>query len=301
MTPQLDTARIFEAQRRNLLALAYRMLGSISEAEDAVQETYIRWHDSKGAEIDHPGRWLAQVCSRICLDNLKSARRKREAYVGPWLPEPVLDSDALTPEDKVELHESVTTAFLLVLEQLKPVERAAFLLHDVFDYDYGDLAQILDRSEATCRKMVSRSRQNIQSHRPRMELNPQRIEEMTQEFFAALESGDVKRLESCLVEDAEMWSDGGGKVLAARNVVYGANNVSRFLVGLHRKGAAHLTWQRQTVNGMPGAILHWDGTLFGTFSLHILPDGRVAHAFFTNNPDKLEGVREALGATMPSN
>jgi RNA polymerase sigma-70 factor (ECF subfamily) len=296
MKQRLEHTQVFEQQRPALLGLAYRMLGTITEAEDAVQETFIRWHRADITTVEEPAKWLGRVCSRICLDSLKSARRKRETYVGPWLPEPVLNCEALSPHDRIELHESVNTAFLLILEQLTPLERAAFLLHDVFDYAYTDLARILDRSEAACRKMVSRSRENIKAHRPRMALDPARIEEMTDEFFAALESGDLVRLENCLVEDAEMWSDGGGKVLAARNVVSGANNVSRFLAGLYKKGADHLTWRRQTVNGMPGALLFWDAQLFGTFSLNILHDGRIAHAFFTNNPEKLARVRVDLEA-----
>src|SRR5688500_4581152 len=239
-----DPSASFEPHRRRLLGLAYRMLGSMAEAEDAVQEAYLRWHDTDRANIAEPRAFLITTTTRICLDVLKSARVRREEYVGPWLPDPVTDTAALAPDTQTEMAEDLSVALLLALDRLSPLERAAFLLHDVFDYSFTQVAAMLDRNEGACRQLASRARARVREARPSPAQPVRRGEpstipqqpasrsvdpkhaELVSAFIAASRSGDLATLTRLLASDARIVTDGGGKVSAALNVIEGAERVA---------------------------------------------------------------------------
>lgn len=274
----------FERHRAHLFGVAYRMLGTVSDAEDAIQDVFLRWCDVDAEGVRNPRAWLTTVTSRHCLDVLKSARRKREVYVGPWLPEPL--GGIIDPETEGARAESLTTAFLLVLERLSPLERAAFLLHDVFDYDYALLAQTLGRNEAACRKLVARARAHVRQERPRLGPPPADPGSMLGQFLLAIASGDVAGLERMLAADAEFWSDGGGRVKAALNVVRGANRVARLAVGLGRKTTIARV-ELTPINGETGVLIYDEAKLSGVLTAAFDPHGRILRVFLQRNPDKL--------------
>ncbi len=224
-TPERD----FEPHRRRLRGLAYRMLGSVSDAEDVVQDAYLRWHAADREGVADPGAFLARVVARLCLDRLKAARQRRETYIGPWLPEPVLDASAWTPDDAGEIAADLSIALMLALE------RAAFLLHDVFDLGFADIAAALGRREAACRQLAARARAHVRASRPRAPADPDAAARLAAGFMEAARSGDATALARLLAEDVAMHSDGGGRRVAARNVVHGRERVARFFVGLARK------------------------------------------------------------------
>ena len=285
-----DPVRVFERERARLWALAYRMLASADDAEDVVQETFVRWHGAPHAQITTPEAWLTTACTRLAIDSLRRAHRHREEYVGPWLPEPVVDDGAEAgPLEAAELSESLSTAFLLVLERLTPVERAAFLLHDVFDYEYADVARILGKSEPAVRQMLSRARKRVRGEQPRAEVPRERQAELLHSFLAAVHAGELAPLQAMLTDDVQLWSDGGGRVTAARNVVKGSANVARFFTGIARK-AATLRIAFATINGRAGLVLYVAGALYGTLSFDTDAEGRVSRVFLVLNPDKLRHV-----------
>lgn len=279
-------AEIFERARPRLWGLAYRMLGSAADADDAVQDTYLRWQAAGLDHIDTPEAWLTTVCTRRAIDMLRAARRARTDYVGPWLPEPVIAPEAGA---ELELAESLSTAFLLLLERLSPTERAAYLLREVFDYAYADVAASLNKSEAACRQLVSRARRHVGHDRARFAPPPERRQDLLESFLGAMQSGSVENLATLLSEDAELWSDGGGKVLAARNVIHGANNVARFLHGVWQRVWAEQDVRRVAVNGGAGLLLGARGTLESVVTFGIAPDGRIGAIYVVRNPDKLPG------------
>ena len=229
-----DPSATFEPHRRRLLGMAYRMLGSMAEAEDAVQEAYLRWHDTNRDIVNEPRAFLMTTTTRICLDVLKSARLKREEYVGPWLPEPITDTASLAPDAQTELAEDLSVALLLALDRLSPLERAAFLLHDVFDYSFSQVADALERNEAACRQLASRARTRVKEARPRGVAPPRsattsidpKHEQLLTAFISASRSGDIEALTRLLASDARIVTDGGGKVPAALNVIEGADRVA---------------------------------------------------------------------------
>ena len=291
-----DPAATFEPYRRRLLGLAYRMLGSMAEAEDAVQEAYLRWHDADRDDIDNPRAFLMTTTTRICLDVLKSARVRREAYVGPWLPDPVTDAAALAPDTQTELAEDLSVALLLALDRLSPLERAAFLLHDVFDYSFAQVAEALGRNAAACRQLASRARTRVRDARPRgvtpsrpisSAIEPKHAELLTA-FMSASRSGDLASLTRLLTSDAKIVTDGGGKVPAALNVIEGADRVAAFLVGAVRKGwTDDVTVRFDTINGLPGLIVTWPNGLIQTNAFEI-DDGAIRSIYVVRNPDKLK-------------
>jgi RNA polymerase sigma-70 factor, ECF subfamily len=240
------------------------MLGSMAEAEDVVQEAYLRWHDADRENVANPRAFLITTTTRICLDVLKSARVRREQYVGPWLPDPVSDTAALAPDTQTEMAEDLSVALLLALDRLSPLERAAFLLHDVFDYSFTEVANALGRNEAACRQLASRARARVREARPAGAI-PARAgsgaidakhAELLSAFITASRSGDVATLTRLLAGDARIVSDGGGKVIAARNVIEGAERVAAFLAGVVRKGwTDDMTVRFDTINGLPGMIV----------------------------------------------
>jgi RNA polymerase sigma-70 factor, ECF subfamily len=290
-----DPSVSFEPHRRRLLGLAYRMLGSMADAEDAVQEAYLRWHGADRENIAEPRAFLITTTTRICLDALKSARLRREEYVGPWLPDPVTDTAALAPDTQAEMAEDLSVALLLALDRLSPLERAAFLLHDVFDYSFTQVADTLGRNEAACRQLASRARTRVREARPAGAI-PTRAgsssvdakhAELVSAFITALRSGDVATLTRLLASDARLVSDGGGKVAAALNVIEGAERVAAFLAGVARKGLSNDTTVRfDTINGLPGLIVSGPNGLVQTNAFEI--EGDVVKAIYVvRNPDKL--------------
>ncbi len=284
-------AALFEQQRKRLMALAYRMLGSLGEAEDAVQDTYLRWHRQAIAELRSPEAWLVTACTRLCIDRLRAAKVARQAYAGPWLPEPIVEP-VVAPEAEfeVELAESLSMAFLLVLERLSPAERAAYLLRQAFDYDYAAIAGILGKSEAACRQLVSRAQKHIRDGRPRFggaEAGlPDLARQLARRFALAAESGDVAAFAGLLADDAMIWSDGGGKARAALNVIHGADRCARFFAGLARKHGPGFSRQFCRVNGQPGFVVFQAGRPVSVFTFGI-EQGRIRAIFVVRNPDKL--------------
>jgi RNA polymerase sigma-70 factor, ECF subfamily len=271
--------------RQELLALAYRLLGTVSEAEDAVQEAYLRLERHGTEGIDNVGGWLNRTTSRLCYDRLTSARARREVYVGPWLPEPLVTDG--TTDDPVELAESVSMAFLVVLESLSPAERVAFLLHDVFGYDHAELAAILDRSEPACRQLVSRARKHVQARRPRFEPDAGARARVADRFLTACRTGDLEALLATLAPDVVLRSDGGGKVSAARRPVEGADRVARFLEGLARQAPTDVVLEPRWINGTPGVVIGTsDGTIVVVFVLDVADD-TIRSIAAIRNPDKL--------------
>jgi RNA polymerase sigma-70 factor (ECF subfamily) len=305
-----DSAATFEPHRRRLLGLAYRMLGSMSDAEDAVQEAYLRWHATDRGRVSDARAFLMTTTARICLDFLTSARARREEYVGPWLPEPVLDTATLAPDSRTELAEDLSIALLLTLDRLSALERAAFLLHDVFDFSFAEVAAALDRSEAACRQLASRARTRVREARPRGAIAPlarsgdvdPKHAQLMAAFAAATQSGNLDGLMQMLADDVRVVTDGGGKVRSALEVIEGADRAARFLVGVTRKGAD--AWWRDdftvrfaTVNGLPGVIVDAPEGVMQTTAFEI--EGDVIRAIYVvRNPDKLRHL-SPQGASSP--
>jgi len=294
-----DPAASFEPNRRRLLGLAYRMLGSMSDAEDAVQDAYVRWHRTdRGVVADTLG-FLMTTTTRICLDMLSSARARREEYVGPWLPEPVVDAASLAPDSRTELAQDLSVALLLTLERLSPLERAAFLLHDVFDFSFPEVAATLERSDAACRQLAARARAHVQALRPRAATVAStaagdidaRHARLLAAFAAATQSGDLQAITQMLASDARMVTDGGGKVPAALQAIEGAENVANFLVAVTRKRPG--AWWRDdfrmrfaNINGLPGVLVEAPEGVMQTTTFEI-EDGRIRAIYVVRNSDKL--------------
>lgn len=274
----------FEQLRPLLFSIAYRMLGSVMEAEDAVQESYLRYMATDADAIRSPKAFLSTVVTRLCLDQLKSARVKREEYFGPWLPEPLLTADA--PDELLARHESISMAFLLLLETLSPVERAVFLLREVFDYDYDAIAQIVDKSEANCRQLHSRAKKHIHSGRPRFTPSPQEQQHLVAKLFTAMQLGDSDAFAALLAEDVELRSDGGGKASAATHPLQGRETVMRFLLGIYSRRPPNTTTEFTEVNGAPALVVRVDGKLENVMSFEIGGAG-ICAIRIVRNPEKL--------------
>ncbi len=283
------TSAVFEAQRPRLLRLAYRMLGSLAEAEDVVQDAWLRWSRVE-LSVDQPAAYLTRIVTRLCLDQMRSARARHETYVGAWLPDPLVG----TTEDEDQA-DDITLTLMLALERLSPLERAAFLLHDVFDVPLGDVAGTLDRDAAAVRQLASRARRHVQEAKPRYTVGQADAERITRAFFAAARDGDVAGLRSMLAEDVVLMSDGGGKVLAFHNPIRGLAKMLRLFAGLARKHAYRPELLRlATIDGLPGYVSIDRGQLLQTTALDIR-DGRIAGIYITRNPDKLRHVATLVG------
>lgn len=276
-----------EQDHGRLFGIAYRMLGSVAEAEDAVQEAHARL--AATSDVDEPAAWLTRVVTNVCIDRLRSAQRRRETYVGPWLPEPLLLDD-VDPADVVGTAESLTLAFLVVLDRLSPVQRAVVLLHDVFGYPHEEVARMLDRTPAAVRKQASRARAALAEARPPVPDDPDRGNAVTEAFLAACAGGDLRPVLDLLAPDVVMTSDGGGRVSSARHPVEGAERVARFMLGLARQGQRD-GWEVTvaTVNGGPGFLAGRDGAVEAVFAVHVVA-GRVAALHVVRNPDKLAAL-----------
>jgi RNA polymerase sigma-70 factor (ECF subfamily) len=278
----------FEAARPRLQRLAYRMLGSVAEAEDVVQDAWLRWSRVDPAGIDNPMAWLVSAATRLCIDRMRADRARREAYVGPWLPDPLIEDIA---EDPLERAEDVSVAFLLALERLSPLERAVFLLHDVFDADYGAVAKTLKRSEAACRQLAARARAHVREARPRFDASQETVAKLAGAFLDAARRGDYALLSDLLADDAILISDGGGKRKAALRPLVGREDVIALLKGLTWRGA----WpppggvRLARINGYLGVILEAEDGLM-TIAFEPSEDGRLGAIYLLRNPDKLGHV-----------
>jgi RNA polymerase sigma-70 factor, ECF subfamily len=285
------SAEEFEELRPLLFSIAYRILGSVTEAEDAVQETWLRYHASTTPPISLRS-FLSAVVTRVSIDVLRSARVRREAYVGQWLPEPLLTDEAATayadPEHAAELADSLSMAALLLLERLSPEQRAVFVLHDVFAFPFSEIADVVGRSEATCRQLASRARRQMQEGRPRFDVDRREREELAARFFDAVTVGDVDELRGLLAADVEVYGDGGGKAPQWMRAIVGQDNVARMFAGLGRRFAgAGLQVEPHEVNGQPGAVFRdAAGAVINVLVLDVL-DGRIQVIRSVINPDKL--------------
>jgi RNA polymerase sigma-70 factor, ECF subfamily len=277
----------FERHRGRLIGLAYRMLGSVAEAEDIVQDAYLRWHNADRRKVANAGAFLSKVVTRLCLDVLKSSRHNRETYVGAWLPEPlVADGMAADPENNAA--KDISFALMLALERLSPLERAAFILHDMFDMEFDEIAAALGRNETACRQLARRARANVREARPRFKVEPSESDEVAKAFFSASRSGDAAALRDLLAETAVLRSDGGGRIKTALNPIMSADRIARLFAGLARKRkfAPPLWSKRVTINGLPGLLTVEPTGLLQTIALEIA-GGRVSAVYVTRNPDKL--------------
>ncbi|MFN3302817.1 MAG: RNA polymerase sigma factor SigJ [Roseateles sp.] len=300
-----ERARRFDQQHaRRLRALAYRMLGSRAEAEDIVQEAWLRWAEVDEAVVQNAGAFLSRLVTHLCLDQLRSATARREQYVGVWLPEPLLEDEDLFgwapgPEQQAEFAQDLSVAFLLALERLSPLERAAFLLHDVFDLDYDEIARHLDRAEASCRQLVSRARRHVKGDYARREVAKEEADRLVQAFMTAVRSHDVAALARLLAEDAVMLADGGGKVSAVRRPLQGGARIAQVFIAFAQLPAGR-GWRLvpTRVNGLPGCLVLDDtqgGRLVQTIALAPAPEpGRLGAMYIQRNPDKLQALERKL-------
>lgn len=276
----------FHRHRSLLFAIAYRMLGSATDAEDVVQETYLRWQGAAGEQVRSPKDYLSATTTRLAIDHLRSARVRREVYVGPWLPEPLVGIDERDPLAGVTLGDSLSTAFLLLLERLTPHQRAAFLLREVFGYDYADLAQLLGTSEANCRQLLQRAKRHIADGRPRFDADREAASALARRFAAACATGDLDGLVAMLASDSAAWADGGGKFAAARRPVRGVQRVARFLTSILTKWRAAGVVRVAPVSGGPGVVFEVDGRRTGV--LTFAGDANaIREVYLMMNPDKL--------------
>jgi RNA polymerase sigma-70 factor (TIGR02957 family) len=285
------TEEEFDELRPSAFAIAYRMLGSVSEAEDVVQEGFLRLHRARegGERIESPPAYLSTVVSRLSLDQLRSARVRREAYVGEWLPEPLVANADDDPARKAEMADSLSLAFLVLLESLSPEQRAAFLLREVFDEPYDRIADIVGTSEQNARQLVTRARRHVEERRPRFEASREQREELATRFFAAAEDGDLEGLEELLAHDVVLRGDGGGKAPALARALHGRARVARTLTAWLRAATrSGITWRREEVNGQPGALfLDREGGLIGVLVLDVA-EGQIQGVSSIVNPDKLQ-------------
>jgi RNA polymerase sigma-70 factor (ECF subfamily) len=298
----------FEQYRRLLFAIAYRMVGTAMEAEDIVQETYLRYRAALPAQIDNLKAFLTTITTRLCLDYLKAAQTQRQKYFGIWLPEPTVGDEALvgesdirgkvpsadpapSPVEVITQQESISMAFLVILEQLTPVERAVLLLRGVFDYDYPEIATMVGKSEANVRQIFHRAQAQVHAQRPRFEVSPETHAALVNQFLVTVEKGDMDALLQMLTEDVIFASDGGGKASAALNQLVGPDKVARFIMGLVKKGAGHFTVATREVNGRLGVLLYnLEGGLENIFTFQFVHDqggARLSHVYVMRNPDKM--------------
>jgi len=296
------TDQQFERYRPLLFSIAYRMLGSAMDAEDIVQEAWLRYLQADHQQISSPKAYLSTIVTRLCINQLKSAREQREQYIGPWLPEPILTGGSrlaldqpltegvaltVTPAQHLSRTDSISMAFLVLLEQLTPAERAVFLLREVFDYDYTEIAVALDKSEAACRQLFSRARKHMAVHRPRFESTNEDQERLVKGFLQAVEAGDVETLTGMLADDVVVWTDGGGKVSAALQPIHGPDKAVRFILGTQRFAPGPFKPEMAMVNGKPGILLRLEtGKVFLVIDMDVAGD-QVRAFHIVGNPDKL--------------
>jgi RNA polymerase sigma-70 factor (TIGR02957 family) len=281
-------AEAHDELRPLMFSVAYRMLGSVVEAEDVVQEAFLRLHRGSREGVDNIEAYATTVTTRLAIDTLRSARVRRERYVGPWLPEPIVDSADSDPAHRVELHETVSTAFLVLLEALSPVERAVFVLREVIGYEYAEIAAVVDKSEANCRQIFARAKKRIDDGKPRFDASHEDRDRLAREFLAAISDGDLTGLERLLAKDVVFVGDGGGRVPAIQKPMIGAVSVARFLLGLRRQGDRFgVLLDLVQANGQPALLTRdADGALLGVMTIDVDTD-RIVGLYNVLNPDKL--------------
>jgi RNA polymerase sigma-70 factor (TIGR02957 family) len=289
---------VFTTERPLLFSIAYRMLGSAADAEDVLQDAWVRYAGADHASIRSPKAFATTIVTRLCLDRLKSARATREEYVGPWLPEPVLTSDIESPATMLQRAESLTLAFLVLLEQLSPEERAVFLLKDIFEYGHAEVAEMLGLTVENSRQLLHRAKARLAEARPRLSGTPESRRAVAERFARAFSSGDGAQLSALLAKDVGVWADGGGKVSAARRPVLGHDTVLNFLIGLHRTAQTAYDWSSlaltiQEVNAEPAIVVRVAGRLESIFVLSI-EDDTVSAIRVVRNPDKLAHIDRQL-------
>lgn len=295
---KLDRLGLFTQHRPLLFAIAYRMLGSAADAEDLLQETFIRWQQAADVEIASPKALLVTILTRLCINHLQSARVRREEYFGQWLPEPLVTTPTQNPQVAFEIDESLSLAFLLLLERLSPMERAVLLLREVFDYEYLEIASILDQREPNCRQILRRARQHIKESRTRFDVSVELREDLLRKFSDASSQGDLEGLVSLLSKEAVFYSDGGGKAPALPKPIYGAENIARgILEGRRRLVPKNLVRRFAEINGQPGFVTFLDARPFSVFTLDVSGE-RISRIYVITNPEKLQRIPPL--ASLPS-
>lgn len=285
----------FDQHKGLLFSIAYRMLGSRADAEDMLQETFLRWQQASDTEIRDPRAFLVTVITRLCINQLQSARAKREQYFGQWLPEPLMTKAAAESPAISGIDGSLSMAFLMLLERLTPMERAVFLLREVFDYDYAEVAEMLGQSEVNCRQILRRAKQHVTEDRPRFDVSPKEQQQLLQQFLEATSHGDLQGLLALLSKDVVLYTDGGGKASAVPNPIYGADRVARFFMEAPAKFMPRDAVRRfAEINGQPGIVVYDRGQPFGVFTMDVA-EGQIRNIYIVRNPDKL-----ALLPTLPA-
>lgn len=278
----------FKRHRPRLFGIAYRMLGTRADAEEIVQDAYVRWHQSDASKIEIPEAWLVTTVTRLSIDRLRKAYMERETYIGPWLPEPVIES---TPEDEAELASSLSIAFMVLLERLSPAERAVFLLHDVFDLGHAEIARILERAEPAVRQMLHRARERVRTDKPRFRPDPAQHRSLVEKFSMAAYTADASALLELFSPDIRVTSDGGGKITAARKVIVGLGKVVRLFVIAVAGHSDRITREMRDINGEPGIVEYYDGHIFAVNTFES-ENGKITAIYRVMNPDKLKGLLE---------
>ncbi len=280
----------FNELRPLLFSIAYRMLGRVMDAEDILQEAYLRWERAADTEVRDAKAFLTAVVTRLCIDQLRAAHTKRETYIGPWLPEPLMIGDS-NPNDAAELSESLSFAFLVLLEQLSPVERAVFLLREIFEYEYGEIARIVNKSEANCRQLVKRAHEHLRAQRLRVKPSHETEQKVLNNFVSAMLNGDVAGLLTLVSPDITFISDGGGKAVSARRPIHGADKVARFLFGILNQVPADFTFEVGPANGNPAFIAFSAGKPYMVMAFEMDSD-KIRNIYNVRNPDKMRHLEK---------
>jgi RNA polymerase sigma-70 factor, ECF subfamily len=291
----VDRGELFTQNRDRLFGLAYRMLGSAADADDVVQEAFLRFQRADLSQVDSPAAFLTTVTSRLAIDQLRRLRMERERYIGPWLPEPLVGPPTAQPDEQSALAESLSLAMLVVLETLEPAERAVFLLREVFEIDYGQIADTVGTSVENCRQLLHRAKERIAAGRVRpREASREEHDRLTQQFFASCVSGDLEGLKSVLADGVTSWHDGGGKLSGARRPLYGADAVARFFIGITKKLPPGMSIVPATVNGQPGVVMYGNGRPTDVLQFEI-GGGRITGIRVQRNPEKLTRIPHLAG------
>lgn len=287
------STELFTRLRPRLFNIAYRMLGIRADAEDVVQDAWLRWNESDQNAVQSAEAWLVTITTRLAIDRLRTRKVEREAYIGWWLPEPIVELDERTPETAAELASDVSVAVMWVLERLAPEERAAFLLRQVFDQDYGDIAGMLGKSEASCRQMVSRAQARVQQETPRFEVPKDAHRELLGKFMVAAQAADRAAMKELLSANAQLVADGGGKVTAYLHTLHGAGRVAGVFWSLEHKFPGQVSYRMATINGQPGLLRYVEGKIESAQSF-IMDDGKIVAVYIVRNPDKLAGAPQNI-------
>jgi RNA polymerase sigma-70 factor (ECF subfamily) len=283
----------FDTARPRLFSIAYRMLGVRADAEDVVQDAWLRWHGSDQAAVQSAEAWLVTITTRLAIDRLRVRQAENVSYIGWWLPEPVVELDDRTPESSAEMASEVSMAFLWVLERLSPEERAAFLMRQVFDHDYADIANVLGKSEAACRQMVHRAQERVQQQQPRFDVPRDTHHALLGRFMAAARAGDREAMKTMMTDDVQLVSDGGGKINSFMRILRGAGRVAGVFWSVEHQYPQQVDYRQARVNGEPGLLRYVAGKLESAQSF-VIEDGRIAAVLVVRNPDKLTGAPQTI-------